>query len=91
MTYATLTLHVTEDGYLLGASEADHADMYSYWHPAGNADCSPCRSERWLVPTDMVGKLLAHGTDEQEYRDGYEAFDDVRAHCPCHTSRFGTK
>lgn len=73
--FIAIIAHVTEDGYLLGADEASPAAYGNrYWHPAGETDCHPCTIEEWHVSTDVAPLFTVHGTSEQHYSDGYDAY-----------------
>lgn len=73
-----LIARVTEDGYLLGATddfERGFSDRFwaDYYGDVDIiADCVEI-----VVPEDMVADILAHGTSDQTYSDGYEAWQDI--------------
>ena len=59
------------DGYLYGASDAPHAFSPDYW--ALDEGEAFELVELVGVPDDLARRLLAHGTTEQDFSDGYEA------------------
>jgi hypothetical protein len=79
MRLAVLVLE--DEGYLLGAAEkSDPWDDWSYWYipdPQPGDTYVIYRLQR-PVPRDVAEALLAQGTSEQVYSDGYEAMEVAR-------------
>jgi len=76
-----LLARVTDDGYLIGATD-DFAGGWrdSYWYDSLDGEFVKEHHPEILeieVPEEMVKSLLDHGTEAQEYSDGYDAWDDV--------------
>jgi hypothetical protein len=73
---------VTEDGYLLAAEyEEKFTGRDSYWpdyysDSFAEGDLETVRLS--AVPHEIAKKLVAMGSDEQDYSDGYEAWDAAR-------------
>lgn len=76
------TIHVTDDGYLLGFSRDRQARLsWRYWHPAGSEDCIPDCDTRTVVVRNIPERLEALeaiGTSDQTHSDGYEAYEEFR-------------
>ena len=65
------------DGYLIAAAQDPEAQEWPYWElvdPVENGDELVSVS----VPEAEVQKFLDHGTSDQFYGDGYEAYDALR-------------
>lgn len=64
------------DGALYGAArsddEGDECEQPHYWYALWS-EGEPFRLVRMRVPADIAAHLVAHGTSEQHYSDGYEA------------------
>ena len=77
-----LLARVTEDGYLLGCTDDfTHGWDDNYWadyyeESAQDLNIDTLEIE---VPANMVDALLKHGTSEQVYSDGYDAWQKVLA------------
>ena len=69
-----LILCFIADGYLYGASEDTQADDPNFWRPCfiGEEDRNFTLVRVWVDP-EIGDMLLAQGTSNQVYSDGYEA------------------
>lgn len=73
-----LLARVTDDGYLLGCTD-DFAKGWSerYWTDYYEETDTEIDTIAIEVPSSIVLDLLNHGTSDQTYSDGYEAWQDI--------------
>lgn len=74
-----LYARVVNHDYLIACSDDPAARQDRYWRDYYDNDTNSNEIEtiEIKVPQDMVDDLLAQGTSEQYYSDGYEAFNDI--------------
>ena len=74
-----LLARITDDNYLLAAtSDFEHGYDDKYWPDYYDGDLSE-KTDTVLVevPDNMIDHVLNHGTSDQWYSDGYEAWNEI--------------